>query len=68
MTTTICEMRQLQRADTVCFWMGRECNYPEICFDVPRAPELDDIENKMLGVELPNEGAVRVHADFLSLV
>ena len=62
------ELQLLQRADTVCFWMGREFDYPNICFDVPRAPELDDIKNEMLGIELPNEGAVRVHANFLSLV
>ena len=68
MTTTMHEMQNLQRADMVCFWLGREFNYPNICFDVPRAPELDDIKNKMFGIELPNEGAVRVHADFLSLV
>lgn len=62
------ELQKLQRADTVCFWLGREFNYPEICFDVPRARELDAPEFGMLGVELPNEGAVQVHVDFLSLV
>lgn len=61
------ELQQLQRADTVCFWLGREFGYPNVCFDVPRARELDDLNSEMLGVELPNEGAVRVRATFLSL-